>query len=47
MVFVLRDVEEVSGDETACLLGITVPAVKTRLARARQALRKNLALHLA
>ena len=45
-VFVLRDLEEVSGEETARLLGITVAAVKTRLARARQELRKNLAPHI-
>jgi RNA polymerase sigma-70 factor (ECF subfamily) len=45
-VFVLRDVEEMSGEETALLLGITVAAVKTRLARARQALRRNLGPHL-
>ena len=41
-VFVLRDIEELSGEETARLLGISVPAVKTRLSRARAALREML-----
>lgn len=45
-VFVLRDLEEISSEETARLLGITVAAVKTRLARARQALRRYLTPHL-
>jgi RNA polymerase sigma-70 factor, ECF subfamily len=40
VVFVLRDVEALSTDETALLLGITVPTVKTRLHRARLALRR-------
>jgi RNA polymerase sigma-70 factor (ECF subfamily) len=39
LVFVLRDVEGLSTEETAELLGITVPTVKTRLHRARLALR--------
>jgi RNA polymerase sigma-70 factor (ECF subfamily) len=39
VVFVLRDVEELSTEETADALGITVQAVKTRLHRARLALR--------
>ena len=45
-VFVLRDIEELSGEETARNLGITVAAVKTRLSRARMALRHYLAPHL-
>lgn len=45
-VFVLRDMEELSGEETARILGITVSAVKTRLSRARAALRHYLAPHL-
>ncbi len=45
-VFVLRDLEECSSEETAELLGITVAAVKTRLSRARQALRAYLEPHL-
>ncbi len=42
-VFVLRDVEELSTDETAQILGITPGAVKVRLHRARLALREQLA----
>jgi RNA polymerase sigma-70 factor (ECF subfamily) len=38
-VFLLRDVEELSTEETAEILGLSVPAVKTRLHRARLALR--------
>lgn len=38
-VFLLRDVEGHSTDETAALLGINGPAVRTRLHRARAALR--------
>jgi RNA polymerase sigma-70 factor (ECF subfamily) len=38
-VLLLRDIEELDTDETARLLGITPGAVKTRLHRARQALR--------
>jgi RNA polymerase sigma-70 factor, ECF subfamily len=39
-VFLLRDVEEISTEETAEMLGLSVPAVKTRLHRARLALRE-------
>lgn len=42
MVFVLRDIEELSTEETAKLLGISVPAVKSRLLRARLKLRHRL-----
>ena len=38
-VLVLRDIEELDTEETARLLGININAVKTRLHRARQALR--------
>jgi RNA polymerase sigma-70 factor (ECF subfamily) len=38
-VFVIRDVEGLSTEETADALGISVPTVKTRLHRARIALR--------
>jgi len=41
-VFVLRDVEELSTEETAGALGISVPAVKSRLLRARLQLRDKL-----
>jgi RNA polymerase sigma-70 factor (ECF subfamily) len=38
-VFVIRDVEGLSTEETAEVLGISIPTVKTRLHRARIALR--------
>jgi RNA polymerase sigma-70 factor (ECF subfamily) len=38
-VLLLRDIEELDTEETAALLGVTVPVVKTRSHRARQALR--------
>ena len=41
-VFVLRDVEELSTEEAAALLGISVPAVKSRLLRARLKMREQL-----
>ncbi|HEY6384131.1 MAG TPA: sigma-70 family RNA polymerase sigma factor [Candidatus Acidoferrum sp.] len=41
-VFVLRDIEELSTEETADALGISVPAVKSRLLRARLKLRHKL-----
>jgi RNA polymerase sigma-70 factor, ECF subfamily len=41
-VFVLRDVEQLSTEETAQALGISVPAVKSRLLRARLKLRQKL-----
>jgi RNA polymerase sigma-70 factor (ECF subfamily) len=41
-VFTLRDIEEMSTEETAEILGISVPAVKSRLLRARLALREKL-----
>lgn len=41
-VLLLRDIEELDTEETAKLLGINVNAVKTRLHRARQALRELL-----
>ncbi len=42
MVFVLRDVEGLSTEETARILGLSVPAVKSRLLRARLKLRQKL-----
>jgi RNA polymerase sigma-70 factor (ECF subfamily) len=42
VVFVLRDIEELSTEETAKTLGISVPAVKSRLLRARLKLRQKL-----
>ena len=41
-VFMLRDIEELSTEETAESLGISIPAVKSRLLRARLALREKL-----
>ena len=38
-ILLLRDVEDLDTDEVAAALGMTVSAVKTRLHRARQALR--------
>jgi RNA polymerase sigma-70 factor, ECF subfamily len=40
--FILRDIQGLSGSETAEVLGITVPTVKTRLHRARLWLRDRL-----
>jgi RNA polymerase sigma-70 factor, ECF subfamily len=42
-VFVLRDVEGLSTEETAEMLDLSVPAVKSRLLRARLQLRERLA----
>jgi RNA polymerase sigma-70 factor, ECF subfamily len=44
-VFQLRDVEELSTKETAQALGLSLPAVKTRLRRARKQLRDSLDKH--
>lgn len=41
-VFVMRDIEEASTEETASVLGIRPPTVKTRLHRARRMLREAL-----
>jgi len=45
IVLVLRDVEEMSTQETADALGISIPAVKSRLLRARLKLREKLNRH--
>jgi RNA polymerase sigma-70 factor (ECF subfamily) len=42
VVFTLRDIEEFSTEETAKMLGISIPAVKSRLLRARLKLRQKL-----
>ncbi len=42
IVFVLRDVHGMSTDDTASILGLSVPAVKSRLHRARLYLRERL-----
>jgi RNA polymerase sigma-70 factor (ECF subfamily) len=41
-VFALRDIDELSTEETAAALGLSVPAVKSRLLRARLQLRDKL-----
>ena len=41
-VFLLRDVEELSTEETAAALELSIPAVKSRLLRARLQLRERL-----
>jgi RNA polymerase sigma-70 factor (ECF subfamily) len=45
IVFQLRDIEELSTEETAEALGLSVPAVKSRLLRARLKLRQKLNKH--
>jgi RNA polymerase sigma-70 factor (ECF subfamily) len=44
-VFMHRDVEELSTEETAEALGLSIPAVKSRLLRARLQLRETLTRH--
>jgi RNA polymerase sigma-70 factor (ECF subfamily) len=44
-VLVMRDIEELSTEETAAALGETVAAVKSTLHRARMALREELTRH--
>ena len=44
-VLLLRDIEELTTDETAILLDVSANAVKIRLHRARQALRALLDVH--
>ena len=46
-VLILRDVEEISGEEAATLLGIQPETVRTRLHRARRLLREALGEQLA
>jgi len=41
-IFTLRDIEKFSIEETARLLGLTIPVVKTRLLRSRLKLREEL-----
>lgn len=42
IVFVLRDIEEKTAEETAKILNLSIPAVKSRLRRARMFLREQL-----
>jgi len=44
-VFLLRDVQGLSGEETASIVGISVDNVKTRLLRARLKLREELSVY--
>jgi RNA polymerase sigma-70 factor (ECF subfamily) len=46
VVFVLSDVEGLTNEETAQVLGLTIPAVKSRLHRARLYLRERLSRYL-
>jgi RNA polymerase sigma-70 factor (ECF subfamily) len=46
-VFLLRDVEGLSGEETAMILGVSIDVVKTRLLRARLKLREELSEYFA
>lgn len=46
LVFVLRDLEEKSNEETAAILNISVEATKSRLRRARAFLRQQLASYV-
>ena len=46
-VFLVRDVEGMSTEETADMLGLSLPAVKTRLHRARLALREAIGHYFA
>jgi RNA polymerase sigma-70 factor (ECF subfamily) len=46
MVFVLSDVEGLSNEEMAKILGLSVPAIKSRLHRARLFLRERLSRYL-
>jgi RNA polymerase sigma-70 factor (ECF subfamily) len=41
-IYLLRDVDEMSGEDVAKKLGISIPAMKSRLHRARQSVRERL-----
>jgi RNA polymerase sigma-70 factor, ECF subfamily len=45
VVFILRDIDDLSTHETAEILGLTDTAVKTRLSRARLRLREELSIY--
>ena len=47
VVLVLRDLEQLSTEETATALDLGIPAIKSRLCRARLMLREALAPHFA
>jgi DNA-directed RNA polymerase specialized sigma24 family protein len=42
---VLRDIEQLSGEAAAAVLGLGIPALKARLFRARLMLREALSVH--
>jgi RNA polymerase sigma-70 factor (ECF subfamily) len=42
LVFILRDIEGQSAEETAIIMKLSIPAVKSRLRRARVFLREQL-----
>jgi RNA polymerase sigma-70 factor (ECF subfamily) len=46
VVFILRDIEDLSTEETADALGLSVSNVKVRLLRARMQIRKRLTREL-
>jgi RNA polymerase sigma-70 factor, ECF subfamily len=45
VVLVLRDIEQLSGEEAAAVLGLGIPALKARLFRGRMRLREALSAH--
>jgi DNA-directed RNA polymerase specialized sigma24 family protein len=45
VVLVLRDIEQLSGEDAAAALGLGIPALKARLLRARLMLREALSPH--
>ena len=45
VVLVLRDIEQLSGEEAAAALGLGIPAMKARLFRGRLMLREALSPH--
>ncbi len=45
-MLILRDVEELSNEEVAAVIGESLASVKSRLHRARMALREQLTRHL-
>lgn len=47
VVLMLRDIEQLSTEEAAAALGLPIPALKTRVCRARLMLRESLAPHFA
>lgn len=47
LVLMLRDIEQLSSEEAAAALGLSIPALKTRVCRARLMLRESLAPHFA